>query len=185
MALTLIKETGAGLADANAYADAADGDAYHEGHCYASAWTGAVAADKERALVMATRLIDVSYQFNGFRKTNSQTLQWPREGAVDPDRKEIQVSPLDNQAGRFFDSDKVPSLLIEATCELARELLVADRTAAPDGEGLASFSVAGALTFTFDKAARRPVLPALVQTMLAKLGTQLNPRAGSVPLMRC
>jgi hypothetical protein len=35
MALILIKETGAGLANANAYANAADGDAYHDGHLYA------------------------------------------------------------------------------------------------------------------------------------------------------
>ena len=39
MALTLIKETGAGLVDANSYASAADGDAYHDGHLYATAWT--------------------------------------------------------------------------------------------------------------------------------------------------
>ena len=31
-ALTLIKEDGTGKADANAYADVADGDAYHAGH---------------------------------------------------------------------------------------------------------------------------------------------------------
>ena len=33
--LTLIKETGEGLDDANSYADLADGDAYHAGHLYA------------------------------------------------------------------------------------------------------------------------------------------------------
>ena len=47
MALTLIKEDGTGKADANAYADVADGDAYHDGHLYATAWTGAT-ADKRR-----------------------------------------------------------------------------------------------------------------------------------------
>ena len=41
MALTLIKENGTGLADANSYASVADGDAYHEGHVAASAWTSA------------------------------------------------------------------------------------------------------------------------------------------------
>ena len=35
MALTLKKEDGSGFADANAYADVADGTAYHEGHLYA------------------------------------------------------------------------------------------------------------------------------------------------------
>ena len=39
MSLTLIKEDGSGLANANSYASAADGDAYHDGHFYASTWT--------------------------------------------------------------------------------------------------------------------------------------------------
>jgi hypothetical protein len=47
MALTLIKEEGTGKADANRSADVADGDAYHDGHLYASAWTGS-AADRRR-----------------------------------------------------------------------------------------------------------------------------------------
>ena len=39
MSITLVKEDGTGLANANAYASAADGDAYHAGHLYATAWT--------------------------------------------------------------------------------------------------------------------------------------------------
>ena len=39
MSLTLIKEDGTGKADANSYASVADGDAYHDGHLYATAWT--------------------------------------------------------------------------------------------------------------------------------------------------
>src|ERR1041384_2880584 len=79
MALTRIKEYGAGRSDANAYANAADGDAYHDGHLYASAWTAATLANKEAALVFATRLIDVEYQFNGNRLKPTQALRWPRE----------------------------------------------------------------------------------------------------------
>ena len=67
MALTLIKEDGTGRSDANSYADVADGDSYHDGHLYASAWTGATADKKAAALVMATRLIDSQFQFNGSR----------------------------------------------------------------------------------------------------------------------
>ena len=54
MSLTLIKEDGTGRADANAYADLTDGNAYHDGHLYASAWTAATDAQKAVALVMAT-----------------------------------------------------------------------------------------------------------------------------------
>ena len=55
--MTLIKEDGTGKTDANAYADVAESDAYHEGHLYATDWTGASGATKAAALVMATRLV--------------------------------------------------------------------------------------------------------------------------------
>lgn len=63
MALTLIKEDGTGKVDANAYANATDGDASHDGHLYATAWVTATAEQKDAALVMATRLIDAEFQF--------------------------------------------------------------------------------------------------------------------------
>ena len=78
MALVLIKEDGTGKVDANAYADAADGNAYFEGHLYATGWTGATAGQKDAALVMASRVIDAEYQFHGKRVSESQALQWPR-----------------------------------------------------------------------------------------------------------
>ncbi len=89
MALTLVKEDGTGMADANSYADVADGDAYFEGHLYASAWTGATEDTKASALVMATRLIDSQFQFRGFRAHSEQALQWPRTECPDPDRGSV------------------------------------------------------------------------------------------------
>lgn len=74
MALVLIKEDGTAKADANAYANAADGDAYFEGHLYATAWTGATAGQKDAALVMASRVIDAEYQFHGRRVSESQAM---------------------------------------------------------------------------------------------------------------
>ena len=86
MALVLIKEDGSGLANANSYASAADGDAHHEGHLYATPWTAATLANKEKALVMATRVIDAAYQFHGCKTSDEQALQWPRDRCPDPDR---------------------------------------------------------------------------------------------------
>ena len=100
MALVLIKEDGTGLPDANSYADAADADAYHEAHLYAAAWKAASAANKEMALVMATRLIDCSYQFNGFKSVDAQSLQWrPDRDTEQPPRVHWKraSSPLRNR----------------------------------------------------------------------------------------
>ena len=75
MALTLIKEDGTGKSDANSYASVADGDAYHDGHLYATAWTAATTANKEKALVFATRLIDAEFRFKGTKANSTQALQ--------------------------------------------------------------------------------------------------------------
>src|ERR1043166_3029807 len=177
MALTLIKEDGTGLANANSYASAADGDTYHAGHYYASVWTSATTGNKEIALVMATRLIDASYQFNGFKKGSVQALQWPREAAIDPDRKDIVLSALENKLGPYFESDKIPKLLSDATCEMAREILTADRTGPPEGEGVKLLNIVGTIGVAFDKKDRLPVISHLAQSMLSKLGTLFAPNA--------
>src|SRR5580765_9024660 len=107
MALTLIKEDGTGKVDANSYASAVDGDAYFDGHLYATAWTAASTGNKEKALVFATRLIDSQFQFNGWRAHNAQALQWPRERCPDPDKGLITISVLVPFLGTFVDADLV------------------------------------------------------------------------------
>ena len=177
MALTLIKEDGTGKVDANAYANAADGDAYHDGHLYASAWTAATLASKEKALVMATRLIDGQFQFGGVRAVGGQALQWPRVSCLDPDADGSLLS------GRYVSSNVVPRGVSDATCEMARELLIADRTGAPVGEGL-SYENAGTTQTGYKSEDRRPVISHVAQAMLAKLGSLVRSKSGAVRLTR-
>jgi len=184
MALVLIKETGAGLSDANSYASAADGDAYHEAHVYASAWTAAPTGSKEKALAMATRLIDGLFQFNGFKRISTQALQWPRRECRDPDNTNGVVPGLLLARGPFLDETKVPPIVVNATCELARALVIEDRTDDPDGEGLSSMSVVGSLRLDFNANDRQPVVPAIVQTWLSKLGEYIARNKGMARLVR-
>ena len=177
MSLTLIKEDGTGRSDANSYASVADADAYHEGHLYASAWTGATSPDKEKALVMATRLIDAEYQFGGVRAVSGQALQWPRVSCLDPDADDELLS------GRYVRSNVVPRGVSDAACEMARELLVADRTAAPPGEGL-KYENVGTTQTGYDKSDTRPVISHVAQAMLAKYGSLLKSGSGAVRLVR-
>jgi hypothetical protein len=183
MPIMLIKETGAGLADANSYASVTDGNAYHDGHLYATAWTGATDDQKAVALVMASRLIDAEYQFNGTRTNAGQGLQWPRAKCPEPDNVHVPLSVLLPIPYDYVQYDTVPKAVIQATCELARELLITDRTAAPMGEGLKYQNVSGNQT-GYDKADRRPVLSRVAQVMLAKYGAQISARSGAVRLMR-
>lgn len=184
MPLVLVKEDGSGLANANAYANATDGDAYHEGHLYPSAWTGAATGDKEKALVMATRLIDAQFQFNGFKRMSTQALQWPRRECRDPDVESSVIPGLLLARGPWLDETKVPALVVNATAEMARELLKADRTDDPDGEGLRSLRIEGALRLDFDAKDRQPPVTHLVQTALEKFGIYLGLKPGMARLVR-
>jgi hypothetical protein len=185
MALTLIKEDGSGRLDANTYALAADGDAYHEGHLYASAWTAAATADKEKVLVMATRVIDALFRFNGFKRMATQALQWPRAECRDPDAQGGVVPGLLLVRGPWLDETKVPAVVVKATCEMARELLQGDRTGDPEGVGLIQMALASNMALLFDTKHPRPVLPRLVQAMLAPLGSPIEGNAGQARLVRC
>ena len=183
MPLTLIKETGAGLVDANSYADVADGNAYHNGHLYATAWTGASDDQKAVALVMASRLIDAEWQFNGTRTNAVQGMQWPRARCPEPDAIHVPLQVLLPIPSDFVRFDSVPKAVTDATCEMARELLIADRTAAPAGEGLKYQNVGGTQT-GYDKTDRRPVLSQVAQVMLAKYGVPMSATSGMTKLQR-
>lgn len=202
MALTLIKEDGTGKPTANTYALVADADSYHEGHLYAAAWTAATADQKSAALVMATRVIDAEYQFNGYRAGFAQALQWPRAECREPDggtagfgARNVTQAALHGilpdgpdaivvQTAEWFVSPNlVPKAVVEATCELARELLIVNRTEAPAGEGLSFHNVGGTQT-GYNKSDKRPIIPALVQAMLAKYGALINRKSGTVQLVR-
>ena len=183
MPLTLIKETGAGLVDANSYANVADGNAYHDGHLYASAWTGATDDQKAVALVMASRLIDAEFQFNGTRTNAVQGMQWPRAKCPEPDAIHVPLAVLLPIPSDYVRYDSVPKAVVQATCEMARELLIADRTAAPAGEGLKYYNNAGVQT-GYDKTDRRAVLSQVAQVMLAKFGSQISAHSGAVRLLR-
>jgi hypothetical protein len=175
MPLTLVQEDGTGKADANSYAAVADADAYYEGHLYASAWNDATAENQAAALVMATRLIDAEYEFNGAKASAAQSLQWPRAKCVDQDRAGGET---------FLPEDQVPAPLLRATCEMARELLIIDRTAAPAGEGLSAVRNADLSETVYNKRDKRPIIASLTRSMLFKYGSLVSGRSGVVRLAR-
>jgi hypothetical protein len=133
--------------------------------------------------VFATRLIDSQFQFGGGKANETQALRWPRTKCLDPDRHEGFTSGLLVNSGRFLDSDKVPKAVVDATCEMGRELLIADRTAAPPGEGL-KYENVGTAQIGYDKGDTRPVIFHVAQAMLAKFGAVIKSRSGAVRLVR-
>ncbi len=188
MALVLIKEDGSGKVDANSYADAADGNAYFEGHLYSAAWELSASDRKDQALVMATRVIDAAYHFNGWRTNDGQALQWPRENCPDPDRgMSLAVIALRLRGVNLVDSNVVPPAVVLATCEMARELMIADRTASPAGEGLVSAGSGDGSSYTktvYSKSDTRPIISPVARALLGKFGSPITGGGGAVRLER-
>lgn len=163
--VTLVKETGAGLSTSNSYADVSDGDTYHETRLHVDDWTDANTADKEKALMWATRLLDDMVEWNGRKTDDDQALDWPRYQIYDED-------------GYYIDHNTIPQDIVDATCELARTLLVEDITGSPDTLGF-SYLRAGDVAVNVDKRDRDSVfiISDLVKAMIRQYGS-VEPRIG-------
>lgn len=158
MAITLVVETGDGLETANSYATAAEGDAYHQQHLWATDWTSATQEEKESGLVWATRLLDEQVQWYGQQSNiDTQALSWPRIGVYDKDGVNL------------IGFATIPTWLKYATAEMARYLISVDRTLEPDSKGI-KFMGAGPLQISFDKADIRGILPRSVISIVGPYG---------------
>ena len=117
--MALIKETGAIVTDANAYANAADSIAYQTDRGR-QAWLDATTEVQEAALVRATDYIEGRYgqKFIGKPIGDVQELAWPRLLAVYP------------RTGNAFPTDEVPEDVLDAT------ILYAEQVIGPDGDDL-------------------------------------------------
>ena len=108
-------EDGTGLADANSYLSVTDADSYIEDHGDSATWSAATDASKQEALRLATQYLDIRYatKWIGARGDEDQSLAWPRASAEDYD-------------GYAIDDESVPSLIEDATAELALRVIDGD-----------------------------------------------------------
>ena len=145
-------------ANANSYVTLAAATTYlTDARLWTSTWIAATTAIKETALIWATMLIDVSFDFPGYITDQDQALRWPRSGVVDAD-------------GRFVDYDTIPSLIVKATCELAAELVKSDRLSTQDILGLGISELkAGPVELKIDPKLILPFIPAHIISMLATI----------------
>ncbi len=173
-----------GASNANSYATLAEATAYAEAHVSGATWLALEAVDdagdnngsgvdqQERALQMATRLLDQWYEWCGYTASSTQALLWPRAGVVGP-------------SGYLIANDTIPVLVRDAACELARTLIGSDRTADLDVEvqGLDSLKV-GSIEMKFKGAASTKAIPNAVMAMVSPLGTLRGASGGAVSVRR-
>ena len=100
----------------NSYISVADADLYFSGRLYSEAWTEAIEADKEKALIMATRSID-RQPLKGIKDLDTQLLAFPR---YDPSK---YYSELAYSNEELILPIEVPLTVINAVCEEALALL--------------------------------------------------------------
>ena len=119
-------------------------------------WAALVDADKERLLAWASRYLDERTRWFGHRVNEASGLRWPRVGVIDRD-------------GLLIASTVIPQQLKVAVAEMARFLMVADRSAERDQDGLARLK-ADAIELEFREGYKLPKVPEHMQFILAGLG---------------
>ena len=149
-----------GGTDSDSYITVADADAYHDSHLYATTWDNALTSNKEKALKMATRLLDERITWVGDKHTSTQSLRWPRSNVVDKDGYTVLTT-------------EIPKAISNATAEFARHLLGSDLTSASEGKGLDSVK-ADKVSVKFSPSDRLDVLPEIVLEMLAGWGSVIT-----------
>ena len=120
------------------------------------AWNALPTEDKERLLAWASRYLDDRTRWAGYRAVAASGLRWPRTGVVDRD-------------GRAIGSNEIPHALKVGTAELARHLMVADRSAERDQDGLSRLK-ADAIELEFKDGYILPKVPEHLRFVLAGLG---------------
>lgn len=159
--MTLIVETGAGIATADALASLDFVDAYHTARGN-TAWTGTDDA-KEQAIRRASTFVSEAVRWRGYRSFGRlQAFDWPRSGVTDDE-------------GFGVNGDEVPGEVLRAVAEAALREIATPGSLTPDytpSERLASATV-GPISVSYDLSrtdpgAARPVL-LILQDILAPL----------------
>jgi hypothetical protein len=126
--VTIIVETGAGVADAESFASVAFASDYHRKRGNA-AWDDLDTADKEAKLRIATDFMEQEYreQWAGCRVSASQALSWPR----------YEVPMKDAPGGSssspgYYPFNTVPALVSQACALLALRSIDGDLSSVPD-----------------------------------------------------
>ena len=103
--MAFVVEDGTGLSTATSYIAVLDADAYFSDVGNAT-WAAALTADKQAALIRATRAVDQygGTSFRGYKSSDTQALEWPRTDAYDDYDYALTL---------------VPKAVKNATCEAA------------------------------------------------------------------
>ena len=146
-----------------------DADAYFAGRLHVSTWNDATVADREKALMMASRMLSQE-RYEGYQTDAEQPLAWPRNSVLRPEhdiRTRIDAGIV-SPSVVYYPDGTIPTPIQHATAELALALLKEDLTADSVRRArLASSRQVGDLKVTFRAdAGDTPHLPAIVADLI-------------------
>lgn len=169
-----------GSSTANTYADLDYAADYFDTRLGSSAFVDEEDEDKQIAsLIQATRILDSSFDWNGWVATDDQALRWPREGAVNYDQAfgPNSMYDFDSSLTAYFPNDVVPKQVKDATCELAIYLLEQGGYAGAIND-LSSVRV-GPIRIDFNENTANYAIPNTVLEMLHHMGMYTGTVGGS------
>lgn len=160
---TLVSTPGA--SNANSYLTVAEADAYHDSRLSSTDWSSAATDIKTVALIMGTRILDAMYDWRKTTSTDEQVLLWPRDGLIDYKER------------NFIENTIIPEELKNAVAELARQLIIEDRTLDNDISKLKINSLtAGPVSLGFGEGVEPQVIPDAVFWLIPRWWGQLRER---------
>lgn len=124
--MAIIVETGTGAIDSEVLCSVAFCDTYHAARGNA-AWAALVLADKEAALRRGYAYMQQAYRMRwaGFRFTQTQALDWPRQQVSRADVYSGYAGNL-GRVGNYYPFDAIPNEIQQAQAELALKAVSGD-----------------------------------------------------------
>lgn len=157
MAFVFTVEDGSGLPEANSYVSVEEADDILAPNIHLTATWGVLSEEEKAGLLSwASRYLDERTRWFGMRAVETSGLRWPRAGVIDRD-------------GILIGSTEIPRQLKIAVAEMARFLMVDDRTVERDQDGLVRLK-ADVIELEFKEGYKLPKVPEHMQYLLIGLG---------------
>lgn len=158
-----------GSPTADSYVDTVYADSFAASSIgYSTIWPIDIAT-KQSALINATRLLDASYSWLGSKVSDTQALDWPRSGVYDKN-------------GLLISSTQLPKVLIDATCQLALNLLSSKGYAIPSQT--ADQIQVGPIRLRFDTSQTTSVFGSSIISALSALGSFSAPNNQAISMQK-
>lgn len=155
---TPILDATPGSPNANSYATLEEANAYFDRQVYQDDWLNITDGDlKTRAMMTATSMLDNYITWHGVKWKDTQRLAWPQYGHVD-------------KYGTLIDETTIPQFLIDATAELAKDLLNKNLEEESPLKGFSRLKV-DVIDITLDIKDRAKVVSEKVLSMIQSFGS--------------